>query len=700
MNDGDEHILWACSLLLIPPPPSGAKYRVKSTPMSLAEIPTPEWTKIVQDLASQMVALPSGFSVTEQQMTSLLARLEWATGQPPCNTCHHLKRRCLCASGGPTPMPHKNWSGGTGTSSTYNQQYPLPTRGTTTVSVSQSRAPANTVAAPPQGVVSPVWRQRTMEVQGTTHQPYLGGSVNYALASLPRATIRQPGPGSSQRPPQEPPAMDAPVVRTPILPGQLRPSTPYQFARYTEPLAYLQAAGRGRGIPRTTTPSQVSTPGASQSQGNVTIGQGPLVSPQGGDWVWLLLQRITLRTPLPRELLDPGENARNLLTNPTLRRSHPCVKVRDGERMRTKCMPISWLSLTPISLQKKQISSLHRCWITCGRSRAWWYWLKEDNPMEFGRLLNDLFQEVHNRRIPGLDTYVRWIKPGSWYHQSVLEREELNRCLHLQHAPQPLPNITRPSDATLHSYRTAYEKSLKTKKQVLKNQWIYAATLHLHGRTAEVDEIDPPRLTSATSTLTPAPTPSRSQQTVPMEVDRRESLSTSAPRSTATNRSLPRDQTRQSEWLEELVYSQAGGNATSRPTSNVSWGDQMSAEEGASTAAESDEWQMARSKSSKRRRDHSSDHYQQQRLRKEAWSPQPFPLRSHYEERVAQVLQLYEAAGQLEWGELQVGKKNCKESIPQEDSQRDRVHNQCCGDHDLRVLPNLLVPTQENTAAL
>ena len=74
----------------------------------------------------------------------------------------------------------------------------------------------------------------------------------------------------------------------------------------------------------------------------------------------------------------------------------------------------------------------------------------------------------------------------------------------------------------------------------------------------------------------------------------------------------------------------------------------MSAEEGASAAAESDEWQMAHSKSSKRMRDHSSDHHQQQRLRKETRSLQPFPLRSRYEERVAQVLQLYEAAGQLE----------------------------------------------------
>ena len=102
-------------------------------------------------------------------------------------------------------------------------------------------------------------------------------------------------------------------------------------------------------------------------------------------------------------------------------------------------------------------------------NRAQWYWLKEDNLVEFSQLLNDLFQEIHNRHIPGMDPYVRWIKPGSWHHRSMLEREELNRCPHLQHAPHPPPNVTRPSDATLRSYRAAFEKSLKTKKQILKN---------------------------------------------------------------------------------------------------------------------------------------------------------------------------------------------------------------------------------------
>ena len=90
----------------------------------------------------------------------------------------------------------------------------------------------------------------------------------------------------------------------------------------------------------------------------------------------------------------------------------------------------------------------------------------------------------------------------------------------------------------------------------------------------------------------------------------------------------------------------------------------MSAEEGTSTTADSDEWQVARTKSSKRRRDHSGDHHQQQTLRKEAQSPQPFPLRSHYEERVAQVLQLYEASGQLERASCRWVRKIVKSQFP------------------------------------
>ena len=138
-----------------------------------------------------------------------------------------------------------------------------------------------------------------------------------------------------------------------------------------------------------------------------------------------------------------------------------------------------------------------------------------------------------------MDTYVRWIKARSWYHRSVLKREQLNLCPHLQNAPQLPPNVKRPSEATLPSYKNAYEKLLRTKKQVIKNQQIFRVTLRLHGMTAEANEIDKPCQTSATSASTPAPTPSRSQQTVPMEVNRSGPPSTSGSHSTGAHCSPP-----------------------------------------------------------------------------------------------------------------------------------------------------------------
>ena len=224
-------MLCACSLLLIPPPPPGVKYRVKSIPMSLAEIAAPEWIKMVQDLASHMEALPTGFSVTEQQMSSLLAKLEQATGHPSCSTCQYPRRRCLCASGDSTMLPHSSWSNVVSMDTTYEQGYPLPTKGTTTMSLSQSRAPALMATAPLQGVVSPVRRQPAMGVQGLTHHTPMLGSVNYATASMPRPTIRQPGPRLPQTRPQEPPTMETPTDQA----SKSQPSTPY--------LGYLQAAG-------------------------------------------------------------------------------------------------------------------------------------------------------------------------------------------------------------------------------------------------------------------------------------------------------------------------------------------------------------------------------------------------------------------------------------------------------------------------
>ena len=322
MSEGDEHVLRACSLLLIPPPPPGVKYRVKSVPMSLTEMAAPDWGKMVQDLASHMEALPLGFSVTEEQMASLLAKLEWATGHPSCRTCKHPQRRCLCASRGSDLAPHSSWSNVVAPSTTYQQGYPPLTRGTTTVSLSQSRTPAHMALGP-----SP--RSGTTIEETTSHgsprtdppiHPYLDLSI----------TPRPPCPG--------PPSDNLVRDRPSHSPRSLQPWRLLLIWHqiYSPPLltwVICKAAGRGRGVLRAMTPSLVTTPGASQSQGGATVGQGRGICPQHGETepssLWPPSRKevrskeappeVAPKVSLLKELLCPDGSVGNLLINPTLR---------------------------------------------------------------------------------------------------------------------------------------------------------------------------------------------------------------------------------------------------------------------------------------------------------------------------------------------------------------------------------------------
>ena len=47
--EGDEHIMRACSLLAIPPPPPGTSLRHVEIPMDLTAMSLPEWIDKIQD---------------------------------------------------------------------------------------------------------------------------------------------------------------------------------------------------------------------------------------------------------------------------------------------------------------------------------------------------------------------------------------------------------------------------------------------------------------------------------------------------------------------------------------------------------------------------------------------------------------------------------------------------------------------------
>ena len=161
--------------------------------------------------------------------------------------------------------------------------------------------------------------------------------------------------------------------------------------------------------------------------------------------------------------------------------------------------------------------------------RVLWYYPKENDPVNFGHLLNNFFERVCGYRLKGLDIYVKWIKQGGWYHKMVIDNEQLNQVPHLRYATPPPERVDRPTDSTLRSHRDSFERAMASGSDRAIARWrrTFGETLRLHGMIAEANRVDPrptagqTASTSSPGMRTPNPPPARgtSSQTVPMEVE-------------------------------------------------------------------------------------------------------------------------------------------------------------------------------------
>ena len=125
------------------------------------------------------------------------------------------------------------------------------------------------------------------------------------------------------------------------------------------------------------------------------------------------------------------------------------------------------------------------------QNRARWHFVKEEDPLQYSVLLNDLFEEVHGYRLKYLDHYTEWIKPRGWCHKVILEKEQLNYCVHLTGAEPPPSDVEWLSEATLQSHWAGYEaaKLGGTGKNYKKAWAILLETLKIHGLKEEYDYI-------------------------------------------------------------------------------------------------------------------------------------------------------------------------------------------------------------------
>ena len=121
------------------------------------------------------------------------------------------------------------------------------------------------------------------------------------------------------------------------------------------------------------------------------------------------------------------------------------------------------------------------------RNRSWWHFIKDEDPLQYSVLLNNLYEEVHGYRLQYLDYYTEWIKPWGWCHKVILEREQLNYCMHLMGAEPPPDDVEWLSESTLHSHQAAYEAAKQGGSgKTYKRAWAtLLETLKIHGLEGE-----------------------------------------------------------------------------------------------------------------------------------------------------------------------------------------------------------------------
>ena len=81
-----------------------------------------------------------------------------------------------------------------------------------------------------------------------------------------------------------------------------------------------------------------------------------------------------------------------------------------------------------------------------GQHQDEWKTIKEQTPLEYMPYMKHQFLAVTGIRLKGLGQVTRWIKLGSYYHEVVAKKGQLNMCLHLAGISPPTRPQIHPSE--------------------------------------------------------------------------------------------------------------------------------------------------------------------------------------------------------------------------------------------------------------
>ena len=204
LSPQEIYTLWACSLLVIPPP-IGRMVPQGGFLTDLTELNLLDWAALVQDMAAGLQVLPPRLSLDLGHQVALLQLLEAATGVGFCHHCCNPRPHCKCV-GASQPAPPALWSQIVEQTPGYGLT--SSSGGVTHPSTSMGGIPGKVV--PPPGLTPPdysIWSMHPLESslpKGLPGSPWYRPPVG--RASLLRAAIDQQAQ-----------ALQTPVSRTPVL---------------------------------------------------------------------------------------------------------------------------------------------------------------------------------------------------------------------------------------------------------------------------------------------------------------------------------------------------------------------------------------------------------------------------------------------------------------------------------------------------
>ena len=466
------HALRACSLLVIPPP----KERVPPPGgflTDLSDLNLSSWAGLVQDVASNLLALPPNLgSDMSLPAVALLQLLEKTTGWGYCRYCCHLGSRCICMGSYP-PAPPKSWSQLVDQSPGYGA----------TASSGGMTAPSTTAAGmsgyvpPPPGL--PLidfsnWRLPPPEAPASrglpTAPPGLPGvgrsiMLRGTAKRIAGAQMAQHPGGLAQWMPTR--SMSAPCTPQMVLPLYQPP--PGQLAMPYQQAVQLPKKPTGMGVTSDPPTDKTAPVGgtSSQDRGRSNTrgrgGSGRSVSHPRG------MQEKASAQPSCQEGDLPSGLTPSVPPPPAPEGTQP----QWGGRPRsTLCNPVQLAAKFYSSGWRKDLE--HILWVyykfnVASFKEVEWVRvkeqffdhflqykdealaLKEAHLMDSMAYIQDHFYQATGLHLDGLGSFTGWIKWGSYYHGLVAQQGCLHECLHLMGVPLPRWPQVAPSESRRES---------------------------------------------------------------------------------------------------------------------------------------------------------------------------------------------------------------------------------------------------------